>query len=158
MNYYILATERHKERKEEEIRNTKHEIRNKFKMRMFEWSKRKGIADCADSTDFGHEDTKGKRKETRIYTGLTLSFNPPRGWRASFGLEKRWLSLLFYYSYYPLLSYYPYYPSLGLPLRLCKVAGDTKKARDPVSSSPKNAPDTPLIIAGHKRIPLILRL
>jgi len=34
--------------REEEIRNTKHEIRNNIKTRMLEWSKQKGMADDAD--------------------------------------------------------------------------------------------------------------
>jgi hypothetical protein len=60
--------------REEEIRNTKHEIRNpqdgwrhKSEIQMLEWAKRKGIADCADLTDFGHEDSKppGPRAGTR---------------------------------------------------------------------------------------------
>ncbi len=36
-----------------EIRNTKHEIRNNIKTRMFKWAKRKGIADSADSHRLG---------------------------------------------------------------------------------------------------------
>jgi ABC-type lipoprotein export system ATPase subunit len=32
---------------------------------MLKWSKRKGIADCADLTDFAHEDT-GTQREPQI--------------------------------------------------------------------------------------------
>ena len=66
MNYHFLATEEHRGHREEEIRNTKHEIRNKSKIQMLKWSKRKGIADYSDFTDFGHEDSKTRRTEVLV--------------------------------------------------------------------------------------------
>src|SRR4030042_2315384 len=56
----------HRGHREEEIRNTKHEIRNKSEFLMLKCSKRKGIADCADSHGLNsHEDTKARRGRRR---------------------------------------------------------------------------------------------
>jgi len=62
----------HRGHREEEIRNPKEEIRNNIKTRMLEWSKRKGIADFADLTDFGDEASKTRRTQVPVRHGLTL--------------------------------------------------------------------------------------
>jgi hypothetical protein len=53
----------HREHREE-IRNTKHEIRNKSEFLMLKCSKRKGIADYADSRGLNSQEaTKGTREK-----------------------------------------------------------------------------------------------